>query len=67
MDVSRLFSASDGEVVDLLQNYDFNEDFSTPTVVNTEELRDSVISYNNHRAFYKSNYSVNRNVTYEDN
>jgi hypothetical protein len=67
VDVSRLFSASDGEVVDLQQNYDFNEDFSTPTVVNTEELLNSVILYNKHRAFYKANYSVNRNVTYEDN
>lgn len=67
VDVSRLFSASDDEVVDLQQNYDFNEDFSTPTVVNTEELRNSVISYNKHRAFYKANFSVNRNVTYEDN
>lgn len=67
VDVSRLFSASDGEVVDLQQNYDFNEDFSTPTVVNTEELRDSVILYNKHRAFYKANFSVNRNVTYENN
>lgn len=67
VDVSRLFSAFDGEVVDLQQNYDFNEDFSTPTVVNTEELRNSVILYNKHRAFYKANFSVNRNVTYEDN
>lgn len=67
VDVSRLFSASDGEVVDLQQNYDFNEDFTTPTVVNTEELRDSVILYNKHRAFYKANFSVNRNVTYENN
>ena len=67
VDVSRLFSAFDGEVVDLQQNYDFNEDFSTPSVVNTEELRKSVILYNKHRAFYKSNYSVNQNVTYEDN
>ena len=67
VDVSSLFSSSDGEVVDLLQNHDFNEDFSTPSVVNTEELRNSVISYNKHRAFYKANYSVNRNVTYEDN
>lgn len=67
VDVSRLFSAFDGDVVDLQQNYDFNENFSTPTVVNTEELRNSVILYNKHRAFYKANYSVNRNVTYEDN
>lgn len=67
VDVSRLFSASDGEVVDLQQNHDFNEDFSTPTVVNTEELRNSVNLYNKHRAFYKANYSVNSNVTYEDN
>jgi hypothetical protein len=67
VDVSRLFSALDREVVDLQQNYDFNEDFSTPTVVNTEELRNSVISYNKHRAFYKANFSVNRNVTYENN
>lgn len=67
VDVSRLFSSSDGEIVDLLQNYDFNEDFSTPSVVNTEELRNSVIMYNKHRAFYKANYSVNRNVTYENN
>lgn len=67
VDVSRLFSASDREVVDLQQNYDFNDDFSTPTVINTEELRNSVILYNKHRAFYKANYSVNRNVTYEDN
>ena len=67
VDVSRLFSASDGEVVDLQQNYDFNEDFSTPTVVNTEELRNSVILYNKHRTFYKSNFSVNRNVSYQDN
>jgi hypothetical protein len=67
VDVSRLFSAFDGEVVDLQQNYDFNEDFSTPTVVNTQELRDSVVLYNKHRAFYKANYSVNRNITYEDN
>lgn len=67
VDVSRLFSAFDGEVVDLQQNYDFNEDFSTPSVVNTEELRDSVILYNKHRAFYKANFSVNRNVTYENN
>lgn len=67
VDVSRLFSASDGEIVDLQQNYDFNEDFSTPTVVNTEELRNSVILYNKHRSFYKANFSVNRNVTYEDN
>lgn len=67
VDVSRLFSAFDGEVVDLQQNYDFNEDFSTPSVVNTEELRNSVILYNKHRAFYKANFSVNRNVTYEDN
>lgn len=67
VDVSPLFSAFDGEVVDLLQNHDFNEDFSTPTVVNTEELRNSVILYNKHRAFYKANFSVNRNVTYEDN
>jgi hypothetical protein len=67
VDVSRLFSAFDGEVVGLQQNYDFNEDFSTPTVVNTEELRNSVILYNKHRTFYKVNFSVNRNVTYEDN
>nr|QJB21517.1 MAG: replication initiator protein [Microvirus sp.] len=67
VDVSRLFSAFDREVVDLQQNYDFNEDFSTPSVVNTQELRDSIIAYNKHRAFYKANYSVNRNVTYEDN
>lgn len=67
VDVSRLFSAYDGEVVDLQQNYDFNENFSTPTVVNTEELRNSVILYNKHRAFYKANFSVNRNVTYENN
>lgn len=67
VDVSSLFSSSDGEVVDLLQNHDFNEDFSTPSVVNTEELRNSVVLYNKHRSFYKANYSVNRNVTYEDN
>ena len=67
VDVSRLFSAFDGEVVGLQQNYDFNEDFSTPTVVNTEELRNSVILYNKHRAFYKAHFSVNRNVTYENN
>lgn len=67
VDVSRLFSAFDGEVVDLQQNYDFNEDFSTPSVVNTEELRNSIIIYNKHRAFYKDNFSVNTNVTYEDN
>lgn len=67
VDVSRLFSAFDGEVVDLQQNYDFNEDFSTPSVVNTDELRNSVILYNKHRAFYKANFSVNRNVTYENN
>lgn len=67
VDVSRLFSAFDGEVVNLQQNYDFNEDFSTPFVVNTEDLRNSVILYNKHRAFYKANFSVNRNVTYEDN
>lgn len=67
VDVSRLFSATDREVVDLQQNYDFNENLTPPTVVNTEELRNSVILYNKHRAFYKANYSVNRNVTYEDN
>jgi hypothetical protein len=67
VDVSRLFSASDREVVNLQQNHDFNEDFSTPSVVNTEELRNSVISYNKHRSFYKTNFSVNRNVSYEDN
>lgn len=67
VDVSRLFSAFDGDLVNLQQNYDFNEDFSTPFVVNTKELRDSVIMYNKHRAFYKANFSVNRNVTYEDN
>ena len=67
VDVSRLFSAFDGEVVNLQQNHDFNEDFSTPTVVNTEELRNSVILYNKHRAFYKANFSVNCNVTYADN
>lgn len=67
VDVSRLFSATDREVVDLQQNYDFNENLTPPTVVNTEELRNSVILYNKHRAFYKVNYSVNRNVTYEDN
>lgn len=67
VDVSPLFSSSDGEVVDLLQNHDFNKDFSTPSVVNTEELRNSVVLYNIHRSFYKANYSVNRNVTYEDN
>lgn len=67
VDASRLFSSFDGEVVTLLQNYDFNENFSTPSVVNTEELRNSVVLYNKHRAFYKANYSVNSNVTYEDN
>ena len=67
VDVSRLFSASDNEVVDLQQNYDFNEDFSTFSVVNTEELRNSILLYNKHRAFYKANFSVNRNVTYENN
>lgn len=67
VDVSRLFSATDREVVDLEQNYDFNENLTPPTVINTEELRNSVILYNKHRAFYKVNYSVNRNVTYEDN
>lgn len=67
VDVSRLFSASDNEVVDLQQNYDFNEDFSTPSVVNTEKLRNSILLYNKHRAFYKANFSVNRNVTYENN
>lgn len=67
VDVSSLFSAADNEVVNLQQNYDFNEDFSTPVVVNTEELRNSIILYNKHRTFYKNNYSVNRNVTYQDN
>lgn len=67
VDVSRLFSATDHEVVDLQQNYDFNENLTPPTVINTEELRNSVILYNKHRSFYKANYSVNRNVTYEDN
>nr|DAI42136.1 MAG TPA: Replication associated protein [Microviridae sp.] len=67
VDVSRLFSAFDNEIVDLQQNYDFNEDFSTPSVVNTEELRNSILLYNKHRAFYKANYSVNCNITYEDN
>lgn len=67
VDASSLFSAFDNEIVNLQQNYDFNEDFSTPSVVNSEELRDSVIQYNKHRSFYKANYSVNRNVTYEDN
>ena len=67
VDTSALFSASDNEVVDLQINYDFNDDFSTPTVVNTKELRDSIVLYNKHRTFYKNNYSVNRNVTYQDN
>ena len=67
VDVSSLFSAADNEVVNLQQNYDFNEDFSTPSVVNTQELRDSIVLYNKHRTFYKNNYSVNRNVTYQDN
>lgn len=67
VDVTRLFSAFDGDLVNLQQNYDFNEDFSTPFVVNTKELRDSIIMYNKHRAFYKANFSVNRNITYEDN
>lgn len=67
VDVSRLFSFADNEIVDLQQNYDFNEDFSTPSVVNTEKLRDSILLYNKHRAFYKANFSVNRNVSYEDN
>lgn len=67
VDTSRLFSAFDNEIVDLQQNYDFNDDFSTPAVVNTQELRDSIVLYNKHRTFYKNNYSVNRNVTYEDN
>nr|DAG82608.1 MAG TPA: Replication associated protein [Microviridae sp.] len=67
VDVSSLFSSADNEVVSLMQNYDFNEDFSTFSVVNTEELRNSIISYNKHRAFYKCNYSVNRNVTYQEN
>lgn len=67
VDASRLFSAFDNEIVDLQQNYDFNEDFSVPSVVNTEELRNSILLYNKHRAFYKANYSVNRNITYEDN
>lgn len=67
VDTSVLFSAADNEVVDLQINYDFNDDFSTPTVVNTKELRDSIILYNKHRTFYKNNYSVNRNVTYQDN
>lgn len=67
VDTSLLFSSFDNEVVNLQQNYDFNEDFSTPAVVNTEELRSSVLLYNKHRAFYKANFSVNKNVTYEDN
>jgi hypothetical protein len=67
VDVSRLFSSSDNEVVNLQQNYDFNDDFSTPFVLNTQDLRDSVVLYNKHRSFYKSNYSVNKNVSYEDN
>ena len=67
VDTSVLFSSADNEVVNLKQNYDFNEDFSTPVVVNTEELRDSILLYNKHRTFYKNNYSVNRNVTYQDN
>lgn len=67
VDVSSLFFSADNEVVSLMQNYDFNEDFSTPAVVNTEELRNSVILYNKHRAFYKANFSVNTNVTYENN
>lgn len=67
VDASALFSADNKEVVDLQINYDFNGDFSTPSVVNTEELRNSIILYNKHRTFYKNNYSVNRNVTYQDN
>lgn len=67
VDTSSLFSASDNEIVNLQQNYDFNEDFSTPFVVNSVDLRNSIIQYNKHRAFYKANYSVNRNVTYQDN
>lgn len=67
VDASALFSADDNEVVNLMQNHDFNEDFSTPVVVNTKELRDSIVLYNKHRTFYKNNYSVNRNVTYQDN
>ena len=53
MDVSSLFSADDNEIVDLQQNYDFNEDFSTPSVVNTQELRDSIVLYNKHRTFIR--------------
>ena len=67
VDVSSLFTSFDGEVVNLQQNYDFNEDFSTPFVVNTQELRESVVLYNKHRDFYKANYSVNRNISYEEN
>lgn len=67
VDTSVLFSSVDKEVVNLPINYDFNGDFSTPSVVNTEELRSSIILYNKHRTFYKNNYSVNRNVTYQDN
>lgn len=67
VDASVLFSSADNEVVSLQQNYDFNEDFSTPVVVNTPELRDSIVLYNKHRTFYKNNYSVNRNVSYENN
>lgn len=67
VDASALFSSDDKEVVNLQINYDFNGDFSTPSVVNTEELRNSIILYNKHRTFYKNNYSVNRNVTYQDN
>ena len=42
VDTSALFSSADNEIVNLQQNYDFNEDFSTPAVVNTEELRNSI-------------------------
>ncbi len=69
VDTSSLFSADDNELVTLQQNYDFNEDLgsSVPCVVNTLELRQSITSYNKHRSFYKNNYSVNRNVSYQDN
>nr|CAI9749773.1 replication initiation protein [Microvirus sp.] len=69
LDLSSLWSEPDDAIVTLLRNWDFDDTLGAEprTIVNSNDVRDSLKHYNLQRDFYKCNYSVNVNATYEHN
>lgn len=67
LDLSPLATEPVDSIVSLQRNWDFDDNLGADprTIVNTDDVRESLKYYNLHRDFYKSNYSVNRNVSYE--